>query len=75
MRYSLALPRSRIKNSSLCQKEGFHHSVTMYDEVVGQNAKTDFRFLWLNSFRATAGCVIPWPLLFVRQQQTIDLAN
>lgn len=46
----------------------------MYDEVVGQNAKT-LGSPWLNSFRTTAGCAIPWPLLFVRQQQTIDLAN
>lgn len=55
------LPRSRIKDPLLYQKESFHHSITKYDEVTGKSAKTNFRFFRAKFIQATAECVIPWP--------------
>lgn len=73
------LPRSRIKNPFLCQKEGSHHSITKYCyciEVMGQkNAKTDFRFSMPKFIQSYSWMCNTMALLFVRQQQTIDLAN
>lgn len=72
------LPIRRIKEPFLCQKEGFHHSITKYCyciEVVGQNEKTDFRFSVAQLIQGYSWMCNTMALLFVREQQTIELAD
>lgn len=66
---------SRIRDPFLYQKGGFHHSITKYDEVIGQSAKTDFRFSRAKFIQGYSWMCNTMALLFVKQQQTIALAH